>query len=76
MTNNNNNSDSVQPIQQNNPYSHSLGRGKAGKMTQINWDEQTLPFRCYDCGHQSPTKDIAYEHSETCPGNQRNKRIS
>jgi hypothetical protein len=23
-------------------------------MTQINWEEQTLPFRCYDCGHQSP----------------------
>jgi hypothetical protein len=45
-------------------------------MTQINWEEQTLPFKCYDCGYQSPTKDVAYEHSETCPGNQRNKKIS
>jgi hypothetical protein len=43
-------------------------------MTQINWDEQTLPFKCYDYGYQSPTKDVAYEHSEICPGNHKNKK--
>jgi hypothetical protein len=44
-------------------------------MTQINWEEQTLPFKCYDCGYQSPTKDAAYEHIKICPGsgNHRNK---
>jgi DNA-directed RNA polymerase subunit N (RpoN/RPB10) len=42
-------------------------------MTEINWDEQTLPFRCYDCGHQSTTKSEAYEHNEVCPSNNKNK---
>jgi hypothetical protein len=37
-------------------------------------DEQTLPFKCYDCGHEFTTKDAAYEHSEICLGNHRNKK--
>jgi hypothetical protein len=44
-------------------------------MTEINWAEQTLPFRCYDCGYRSTTKGEAYEHNEICPGSPRNKKL-
>jgi Zn finger protein HypA/HybF involved in hydrogenase expression len=46
---------------------------KARKMTQINWEEQTLPFKCYDCGHEFTTKSEAYE--QNCPGNHGNKKL-